>query len=204
MSIPSGNDPFSGSSVQNLLQHTISPKIVSDGSTGYVVKNDLINIDNIYITGTVNGPNVAITPTYLEYIPNSPGNGNNVVLSSGTVGVVPYPNISTPTITSGKKYLMSANLLISSLLGSPATGDTIWFTVGTPSVPAYTNIQSSNFYPYEPYHPTSVVMSGTLTGIFVSDGTVPTIYVNYATTTSLSSVRSYTIRFFNFGCIQLN
>lgn len=48
-----GNDPFSGTSVQNVLQHTISPKVVPDGSGGYTVKNDLINVDNIYITGTL-------------------------------------------------------------------------------------------------------------------------------------------------------
>lgn len=48
-----GNDPFSNSSVQNVLQHIISPKVVNDGSDGYVVKTDLVNVDNIYITGTL-------------------------------------------------------------------------------------------------------------------------------------------------------
>uniref|UniRef100_A0A6C0AJA9 K1 capsule-specific polysaccharide lyase C-terminal domain-containing protein n=1 Tax=viral metagenome TaxID=1070528 RepID=A0A6C0AJA9_9ZZZZ len=48
-----GNDPFSGSSTRNLLQHTLSPKIVSDGSNGYTVKVDLINVDNIYATGSI-------------------------------------------------------------------------------------------------------------------------------------------------------
>ena len=46
-----GNDPFSGSNTRNLLQHIISPKIVSDGSSGYAVKTDLINIDNVYASG---------------------------------------------------------------------------------------------------------------------------------------------------------
>lgn len=44
-----GNDPFSGTNTQNILQHIISPKVVSDGSTGYAVKTDLINIDNVYV-----------------------------------------------------------------------------------------------------------------------------------------------------------
>jgi hypothetical protein len=60
-----GNDPFSGSNTRNLLQHVFSPKIVQ-GVTGasiggYDVRVDLINIDNIYTTGTIYGPNGAIT-----------------------------------------------------------------------------------------------------------------------------------------------
>ena len=48
-----GNDPFLGTSTRNLLQHIVSPKIVSDGSTGYTVKTDLINVDGIYAKGIV-------------------------------------------------------------------------------------------------------------------------------------------------------
>ena len=60
-----GNDPFSGSNTRNLLQHVFSPKIVQ-GVTGasiggYDVRLDLINVDNIYTTGTIYGPNGAIT-----------------------------------------------------------------------------------------------------------------------------------------------
>lgn len=43
-----GNDPFSGTNTRNILQHIISPKVVSDGSSGYAVKSDLINVDNAY------------------------------------------------------------------------------------------------------------------------------------------------------------
>jgi hypothetical protein len=43
-----GNDPFSGTNTRDLLQHIVSPKIVSDGSTGYAVKTDLINVDTMY------------------------------------------------------------------------------------------------------------------------------------------------------------
>jgi hypothetical protein len=48
-----GNDPFSGTNTRDLLQHIISPKIVSDGSSGYTVKTDLINIDNAYIKNDI-------------------------------------------------------------------------------------------------------------------------------------------------------
>jgi hypothetical protein len=48
-----GNDPFSGTTTRDLLQHVISPKIVSDGSTGYAVKADLINVDGIYAKGII-------------------------------------------------------------------------------------------------------------------------------------------------------
>ena len=56
MSVTPGNDPFSGTNTKNILQHVISPKIVDDGSGGYVVKTDLINIDDAYVTNnTVTG-----------------------------------------------------------------------------------------------------------------------------------------------------
>ena len=52
-----GNDPFSatGPNPPNLLNHVFSPKIVWD-STTYDTKLDLINVDNIYLTGSAIGP----------------------------------------------------------------------------------------------------------------------------------------------------
>jgi hypothetical protein len=56
-------DPFANTTtVKNILQHIISPKIVSNGSGGYVTKTDLINVDNLLFTaasttaGTVSVP----------------------------------------------------------------------------------------------------------------------------------------------------
>jgi len=46
-----GNDPFSTSNNRNLLQRIFSPKIVTS-PTGFVPKIDMINVDNIYLTGT--------------------------------------------------------------------------------------------------------------------------------------------------------
>ena len=41
-------DPFATTTtVKNILQHIISPKLVSDGSGGYVSKTDLVNVHNI-------------------------------------------------------------------------------------------------------------------------------------------------------------
>jgi hypothetical protein len=48
-----GTDPFSNTTTRNLLQHIISPKVVSDGATGYAVKTDLINIDNAYVNNNL-------------------------------------------------------------------------------------------------------------------------------------------------------
>ena len=56
-----GNDPFSmtGPNPPNLINHVLSPKIVS-GPTGYNVKLDLINLDNSYIQGTFSGNYVTV------------------------------------------------------------------------------------------------------------------------------------------------
>ena len=41
-------DPFANTTtVKNILQHIISPKIVSDGANGYVSKTDLVNVHNL-------------------------------------------------------------------------------------------------------------------------------------------------------------
>lgn len=58
-----GNDPFSGTNTRDLLQHIISPKIVSDGSSGYTVKTDLINIDNAYIKNDIYSNGYIAPPT---------------------------------------------------------------------------------------------------------------------------------------------
>ena len=60
MSTGPGNDPFSGSNTRNILAHLVSPKIVSDGSGGYTVKTDLINVDNVYYGGNLFGPSGTI------------------------------------------------------------------------------------------------------------------------------------------------
>lgn len=45
-------DPFANTTtVKNILQHVISPKIVKDGSSGYVTKTDLVNVHNLVFTG---------------------------------------------------------------------------------------------------------------------------------------------------------
>lgn len=59
-----GNDPFSGTNTRELLQHVISPKIVSDGSSGYTVKTDLINIDDAYVTDTLKAKSLTISGDY--------------------------------------------------------------------------------------------------------------------------------------------
>jgi hypothetical protein len=52
-------DPFANTTtVKNILQHIISPKLVTDGSGGYVSKTDVVNVHNlVFATGasTENG-----------------------------------------------------------------------------------------------------------------------------------------------------
>jgi hypothetical protein len=47
------SDPYAGTvTVRNILNHIISPKIVSDGNGGYTTRVDLVNIDSI-VAGSV-------------------------------------------------------------------------------------------------------------------------------------------------------
>ncbi len=94
-----GSDPFSGTNTRNILQHIISPKVVSDGATGYAVKTDIINLDHIYSnlkgTVTVNGINT-IT------ISNSEVTTDSVIILSvktvdGTIGPAYISSITAGT-----------------------------------------------------------------------------------------------------------
>ena len=57
-------DPFANTTtVKNILQHVISPKLVHDGNGGYVSKTDLVNVHNIIFApgsstedGTISNP----------------------------------------------------------------------------------------------------------------------------------------------------
>ena len=148
-----GNDPFSGSNTRNLLQHVFSPKIVQ-GVTGasiggYDVRLDMINVDNIYTTGTIYGPSGPISgggatgatgptgPTGPGYTgstgPTGPnGLGVGITGITGTVGVLTaggavgyiYIPLSSSLIP-GKAYLVSAVLNISPTVDSVNTTDSI-------------------------------------------------------------------------------
>jgi hypothetical protein len=148
-----GNDPFSGSNTRNLLQHVFSPKIVQ-GVTGasiggYDVRLDLINVDNIYTTGTIYGPSGPISgggatgatgptgPTGPGYTgstgPTGPnGIGVGITGITGTIGVLTaggavgyiYIPLSSSLIP-GKAYLVSAVLNISPTVDSVNTTDSI-------------------------------------------------------------------------------
>lgn len=95
-----GNDPFSGTNTRDLLQHVISPKVVGDGSSGYTVKTDLINIDHIYsnVKGTVTA-----NGTSSVSVTNSQVTSNSVIILtvktvSGTVGPA---YVASTTVGSG-------------------------------------------------------------------------------------------------------
>ena len=200
-----GNDPFSGSSVQNVLQHTISPKIVTDGSGGYTVKTDLVNIDNIYLTGSIiggGGGGQSSGITYIQYTGDTLVRYRTATTTppftlTGTSGYVAITNYTTPTITSGKTYFMSANLYY--LASSPAAGDKISFLLANgPSYSTPTNISTPTLYPF-----TDNYNFITLSGIFVSNGQIPQILFSWSCATDISN-RLFDISVCNFGCIQLN
>lgn len=51
------SDPYEGTvTVRNILNHIISPKIVTDGFSGYTTRVDLVNVDRLVLnSGSGNG-----------------------------------------------------------------------------------------------------------------------------------------------------
>lgn len=92
-----GNDPFLGSNTRNLLQHVLSPKIVSDGINGYVVKLDLINVDNIYASGSIFGSGGTIGGGGTTGPTGPAGGPRGATGSIGPTGVTGYQGLTGPT-----------------------------------------------------------------------------------------------------------
>ena len=115
MSTGPGNDPFSGSNTRNILNHIVSPKIVNDGSGGYTVKTDLINIDHIY--SNVRGTVVA-SGTGSVSVSNASVTANSVILLT----------VKTIGGFAGPAYVTSA---------TPGTGFTIRSSAGDTSTYNY-------------------------------------------------------------------
>lgn len=104
-------DPFANTTtVKNILQHIISPKIVSDGSGGYVTKTDIINVNNLLFTapsttagssgapltsqcGTVTAPNNA--KTFRVY--HSRVTTNSIIFATPRINFAIYVLSVTPS-----------------------------------------------------------------------------------------------------------
>lgn len=151
------NDPFSGTNTRNILEHLISTKIVGATGGGYQVKTDLINVDNIYITGEIFGPTggntiVSPTPIYLNsitiagssgsaYIPFTtyPSGHYYVILTDNTVSAEGVKSLSCifswngSNITGGSSVFLDPSNYISLVPaaiqnGTLLTNDTLLFT----------------------------------------------------------------------------
>jgi hypothetical protein len=149
-----GNDPFSGTNTRNLLQHIISPKVVTDGSSGYAVKTDLINVDNVYLTGGIYGPSGAVYsatgatgPSGPPGLTTTPSVTNVVTLTStfntlaGTGGTSSSLDMGV-SLTAGKWYSVSGYIIISPVAGT-FTGSDFYFALTSDGIPNRTQLISS-------------------------------------------------------------
>jgi hypothetical protein len=111
MSVPAGNDPFSGTNTKNILQHILSPKVVDTGSGAHAVKLDMINIDNVYASGNfyVNGTPINTSPPVPSVTVAIPLTTQltSLAVSGGSVDVS-----TSISLTAGKFYSVSGYLTI--------------------------------------------------------------------------------------------
>jgi len=101
------NDPFSGTNTRNILEHLISPKVVSGPTGGYEVKTDLINVDTAY-------PNNVVTQTLQVMSDNIIGSHGQSLLygQTGQTGSVVYNNVTVDNelVVDGPTYLSTLSL----------------------------------------------------------------------------------------------
>ena len=98
-------DPFENTNtVKNILQHMISPKIISDGATGYIVQTDLVHVHNIIFENGTATENGTVNSPFTTQC------GSAIVLSSGSAVTVYHSRVTVNSIimasitSSGSSY----------------------------------------------------------------------------------------------------
>ena len=121
-------DPFANTTtVKNILQHILSPKIVNDGAGGFVTKTDLVNIDTVKVRrvetdsltfGTISGS--------FNNVFNNPG-------STYQCGIVATEASGDPVIYSATVSSSSITILATVLITPAGTSllPTDWYCVNT-------------------------------------------------------------------------
>jgi hypothetical protein len=85
------NDPFANTTtVKNILNHIISPKIVKDGSGGYTTKTDLVNIDNLIFASRGTNAGTEAAPLTAQC--------GVLSVTSGIVGIVYHSRVTANSI----------------------------------------------------------------------------------------------------------
>jgi hypothetical protein len=183
-----GNDPFSGSNVRNILEHVLSPKIVSDGINGYTVAIDLINVDNIYATGTIyaNGSTGPTGPAGINY----PVTSVFEELPLGSfVYNTPYTQLLGYTVPGVGVYNVTVNWYV--LVDTPSPGDMIQVALrgsdtANESFVLYSSFTTDSYGSC----PAGVTISGLL-NVLSSDSTGFNITFSLVTPTSTATYTGY-------------
>jgi hypothetical protein len=112
-----GTDPFSGTNTRNLLQHVFVPKIVKNNdNTSYVVKLDMVNIEDLFVQGTVYGnlygrSNGTIIADGTNTVINSNGNvtsNSSIVLTVKTPGGTNVGKAYVSSVTPGTEFTIKS------------------------------------------------------------------------------------------------
>jgi hypothetical protein len=102
------NDPFANTTtVKNILNHIISPKIVKDGS-GYTTKTDLVNIDNLIFASRGNGTGTEATRLTAQCgVVGVPDTGSSVTVYHSRVTLDSIIIATNKTTGNNKSYILS-------------------------------------------------------------------------------------------------
>lgn len=169
-----GNDPFSNTTNRNVLQHLISPKVVNGSGGGYVVKTDLINVDNIYLTGGIYGPTGAVYSATGASGPSGPSGANGLNGSTGPSGPSGANGVNGVTGATGPSFTSLATLYVA---GGSTTGSRVKYSTdyGTTWISATT----------DPFNATAgeakaIGYSGSRWVAVGANGTSPTTTITYS------------------------
>ena len=115
-------DPFANTTtVKNILQHVLSPKIVSDGSGGYVTKTDLVNIDIVNSRNVVASSTVTASKIVAGNVTATTINSTNLTVSGTINGDMARSGIATVANTNTFVLVPDAEVGVTSVIVASST-----------------------------------------------------------------------------------
>jgi hypothetical protein len=122
-------DPFANTTtVKNILQHIISPKLVTDGSGGYVSKTDLVNVHNIVFAAGASNEDGTVTRPFTTQC------GTLTATVSGSQAITVYHSrVTTNSVIFAVNIDGGLNLVFNVI---PNTAGSFVITCGAEIIPA--------------------------------------------------------------------
>jgi hypothetical protein len=209
------SDPFS----PNVFKHILSPKLIDNGSGGFDVKVDIINVDKIVVSGDIVGPTGSYWSNSSASTTGQPGRIINTEISGFPTqsqfvttdatgfnwkqGRSLFSSSETFTFRSGNIYMITGNLNVSTT-NPNSSGIQVFLSTGD-NVTKTNYVNSSNYQLYEYSSPGAQPRFGSTFSVVFQATSTSTTYGIFILQTVTSGTQENASAFLTtFNITQLN